>query len=105
MAEKSTKEKEITIELIPAPEPKFGRAYTNFALISHSPWDFTIAFCEAPSITNLERLKQSGGKVEVPNVIEMIISPNFMPQLIEALKINYERYMKQHGEKADEPSS
>jgi hypothetical protein len=105
MAEKPTKEKTITVELIPAPEPKLGRAYANYALISHSPWDFTIAFCEAPSIVNLERLKRIDGKVEIPNIIELVIGPNLMSQLIEALKINYEKYMKQYGEKANEPRS
>ena len=105
MAEKPTKEKEITVELIPAPEPKLGRAYTNFALISHSPWDFTISFCEAPSITGLERLKRSGGKVEIPNIVELIIGPSLMLQLIKALKDNYDKYMKQYGEKIDDPSS
>ncbi len=105
MAEKPTKEKEITVELIPAPEPKLGRVYTNYALISHSPWDFNITFCEVPSIANLDRLKRIGGKVEIPNIVELIIAPNLMPKIIEALKINYEKYMKQYGEKVDEPSN
>jgi hypothetical protein len=105
MAEKPAKETEINVELIPALEPKLGRVYANYALISHSPWDFTITFCEAPSISNLARLKRIGSKVEIPNIVELIIAPNLIPKIIEALKINYEKYMKQYGEKVDEPSS
>jgi hypothetical protein len=98
-------EKEIKVELIPSVEPKLGRAYANYVQISHSPWDFTIRFCEAPSVADIGRLKRSGNKVEIPNIVELIIAPNLIPKIIEALKINYEKYRKEYKEKADEPTS
>jgi hypothetical protein len=99
------KEKEITIELIPSLEPKLGRVYANYAQISHSPWDFTIRFCEAPSSADIVRLKRAGGKVEIPNIVEVIMTPGLIPSVLKALKINYEKYMKAYEGKADEPSS
>lgn len=112
MAEKAPGEQEIQIELIPSMEPKLGREYINYAQVSHSPWDFTIRFCQAPSIADLVRLKRPAGgkigpnlKVEIPSTIELIVSPEFLPKIIEALKINYDKYLKQNKEGADEPGS
>ena len=98
-------EKEIQVELIPSLEPKLGRAYANYVQISHSPWDFTIRFCQAPSVADVVRLKRPGNKVEIPNIVELIIAPDLMPAIIEVLKIQYEKYLKEYKEKADEPTS
>jgi len=113
MAEKPPEEQEVQIELIPSMEPRLGREYVNYAQVAHSPWDFTIRFCQAPSLADIVRLKRPAGgkigpnlKVEIPSTIELIVSPEFLPKIIEALKINYEKYLKtKKKEGIDEPGS
>jgi hypothetical protein len=80
-----------------------GRAYANFVQVSHSPFDFTIRFCEAPSSADIGRIsgikEQEDAHIEISNVVELIVAPNLLPQLIEALQKNYEKYLKQYGAK------
>lgn len=104
VAKKETKtiEKKIKIDLIPSLESKLGRAYVNYASISHSPFDFSIRFCEAPSLADAARIKgDRDATLEIPTIIELVMTPNLIPKIIEALKINYEKYQKQFEEKAD----
>lgn len=105
LAKIADEDKEIQIELIPSLEPKLGRVYANYVQVSHSPYDFTIRFCEAPSVADIVRLKGNRKKVEVPNIVELIIPPDLMPQIIEALKINYEKYLKAYKEKENETNN
>jgi hypothetical protein len=98
------KEKGITVEFIPSLEPKLGRAYANYAQVSHSPWDFTVRFCEAPPSADIPRLIQSGEKeIEIPNVVEIVMAPDLIPLVIRALTTNYEKYINTYKVKADEP--
>lgn len=106
MAEKSSKEeKEIQIELVPSTESKLGREYINYAQVSHSPWDFTIKFCQTPAMVDILKLKRSAGKAEIPTIVELIIAPDFLPKIIKALQTNYDRYLTEQKEKDGEPSS
>jgi hypothetical protein len=69
--ETETKEKRIQIELIPSLEPRLGRAYANYVQISHSPFDFTIRFCEAPSTADIARNEEFEKGVKIPNIVEV----------------------------------
>jgi hypothetical protein len=109
MAEKSKKEvvrkeRAITVEFIPSLDPKLGKVYANYAQISHSPWDFTVRFCEAPPSADLPRLIKPGEKnIEIPNVVEVVMAPDLIPLVISALTTNYEKYIKTYKVKVDEP--
>jgi hypothetical protein len=101
MAEKPPKEQTVEVEIIPSLEPKLGREYVNFASVSFSPFDFTLTFCQAPSMADIVRLKHAeGGKlpstlnVDVPSTIKIIVSEEVLLQLIDALKINHEKFLK-----------
>jgi hypothetical protein len=104
MAEKPN-EKEITVDFIPSLEPKLGKVYVNFAQVSHSPWDFTIKFCIAPPGVDIPRLHKSGEKyIELPNIVELIVGPDFVPLIIAALQENYDKFIKTYKVKQDEPT-
>jgi hypothetical protein len=83
------------LQLIPNLPAKLGRVYSNFVEISHSPWDFTLRFCDAPPGSDVPRLKlKDGNKVEIPTTIEVIIPVNLMSGLIEALQAQNKTYLE-----------
>ena len=84
----------LNIQLLPDLEPRLGKIYSNYISISHSPFDFTLRFCDAPSGGDIVRLKKGKNiPIEIPNLVDVVISPDMMPNLIEALKENYELYL------------
>lgn len=97
---KATLEKDVDLinfKLLPGLEPRLGRIYSNYISISHSPFDFVLRFCEAPPEGDIVRLKKGKNlQIEIPNLVDVVISPNMMPNLIAALKENYELYIKNY---------
>jgi hypothetical protein len=94
------KKKTVKVELVPSLQPKGGRIYSNFMQISHSPWDFTVRFCDAPPGGNIPRTNKDL-KFEIPNLVEIIIPVNVMPGLIGALQTHLEKYEKAYGKKTE----
>ena len=101
ISEKKIKGKSDELELIPSLEPRLGRVYSNFAWISHSPWDFTIRFCDAPPGGDAARLRQ-GTKLTVPSVVDVVVPVEVLPSLISALQTNYEEFLKAYRKVTDE---
>lgn len=97
---KNGKKEEAQVQLTPNLPAKLGRVYSNFIEISHSPWDFTVRFCDAPPGSDIPRLRK-GDKVEVPTIVEVVIPVNLMPGLIKALSEQNEKYLKQMKEAHD----
>ena len=61
-----------------------GGVWSNFAVVSHSPYEFTIDFA---------RLEFDGDSASTGSVVQRVsVSPLFITQLIEALQTNWERY-------------
>lgn len=89
----ANKVKQIKVELVPNLTSKFGRVYSNFIQVSHSPWDFTLRFCDAPPGGDIPRLRQ-GNKVEIPTLAEVVIPVTLISPLIRALNDQNEKYIK-----------
>lgn len=98
MADKTKKEvpkKEPTMfKLLPSFEPKLGRVYSNYVQISHSQYEFTIRFGDAPSGEALLRLKR-GDTIEIPNIVEILVVPELIPAIMNALDTNYKKFLSQ----------
>jgi len=90
--------KSVQLKLIPALPAKLGRIYSNFAEISHSPFDFTIRFCDSPPASDILKLKK-GNELEVPTVVEVVLPVNVIPGLINALSAQNEKYLKTYQPK------
>jgi hypothetical protein len=92
---RETKKKETKkpIQFIPSLEPKLGRIYSNYVSVSHSPWDFTIRFSDAPPFGDISRLAKDG-VVEIPNLVEIIIPINLMPKLVDVFRENLNQFQK-----------
>ncbi len=98
---KKEKQKAKPIEMVPSLQSDSGRVYSNFISVSHSPWDFTLRFCDAPPGGDVERLAEKG-KLVAPTKAEVIIPVNVMPELINVLKDQLEKYEKIYGEATGE---
>lgn len=85
--------KEIRVQLVPNINSKLGRVYSNFVQVSHSPWDFTLRFCDAPPGGDVPKLKK-GDMVEIPTIVEVVIPVILMSGLIKALNVQNEKYVK-----------
>ena len=100
MADKQAKEgpkdfEEITVELTPTGEPSMGRIYANYVQVSHSPWEFTVRFCLAPAGADIKKsVKQDTNTVEIPIIIDVMISPTLIKPIIKALQINFDKFEK-----------
>lgn len=103
MADKTKKAvpKEEAITIIPSLEPKLGRVYSNYVQVSHTKLDFTIRFGDAPPGGDVPRIRQ-GNKITIPNIVEIVVVPNLIPEIIKALETNYNRFLEQFGDIAKE---
>jgi hypothetical protein len=81
------------VKIIPSLHPKLGRIYSNHLSVSHSPWDFTLRFSDAPPFGDISRLAIEG-VVEIPNLVEIVIPANLMPKVVDALRENLNHFQK-----------
>lgn len=65
---------------ITLPEQHRGGVWSNFAVVTHSPYEFTIDFA---------RLEPGGGAIVVSRVN---LSPLMVSQLLDALQDNWAKY-------------
>lgn len=71
------------------------KKYTNIAVVRNTEHDFIIDFCfnEPPSIDELETI-QIEGKHTIPIDIRLVMSPSFVPRLLNAIQTQWDRYAK-----------
>ncbi|MFZ0052956.1 MAG: DUF3467 domain-containing protein [Desulfobaccales bacterium] len=87
------------LKVILSLEPKLGRAYANYVQVSHSQYDFTIRFGDGPPGVDVPRLRQ-GDTITIPNIAEIIVSPEIIPGIIGALDSNYKKFLKKFRDAA-----
>lgn len=94
MGKKSHDMEKLAVELKSDKQPKMGRVYSNFVEMSHSPWDFTMRFCLAPTSADLPKKDAKKNVVELvaPTIVDVIVPPVLVPAIISALQTNYNEY-------------
>lgn len=95
--------KQINFTIIPddtAPGPP--RAYANFAAVAHTPFDFTITFCEVMPLSEREiREAEADHTVRAPVKARVVMPVQFIPTLIAALQENLRIFSESHTPPAD----
>jgi hypothetical protein len=79
--------KQVNFTIIPDEQPGEPRTYANFCSISHTPFDFTLTFCEVMPLS--ERDVQAAEKektVRAPVRSRVVVPVQFVPNLIAALQ-------------------
>jgi hypothetical protein len=81
--------KQINFTIVPADDAADGapRTYANFCSIAHTPFDFTLTFCEVMPLSEKE-IKEAEAEhvVRAPVRGRIVVPVQFVPNLIAALQ-------------------
>jgi hypothetical protein len=82
-----TERKQINFTIVPE-EPASGpRTYANFCSIAHTPFDFTLTFCEVMPLSEKElREAEAEHIVRAPVRVRVVVPVQFVPNLVAALQ-------------------
>lgn len=88
--------KRVDFPIVPAEEETaLPRVYSNFCAIQHSPYDFTLTFCEVLPLTERDLARaQQAGAVAAPVKARLVIPIQMVPGLIGALDENFRRFQQ-----------
>ncbi|MCC7417509.1 MAG: DUF3467 domain-containing protein [Acidobacteria bacterium] len=79
--------KQINFTIVPGETAAAGRTYANFCAIAHTPFDFTLTFCEVMPLTEREiKAAETDHVVEAPVRVQVVVPVQFVPNLIAALQ-------------------
>jgi hypothetical protein len=98
-------QKQINFTIVPdddAVEPQ--RIYANFCAIAHTPFDFTLTFCEVTPLSPRDIQHAEAEHVVRAPVRARIVAPvQFIPNLIAALQEHFRLYTETYGGGAQGP--
>ena len=90
--------KQVNFTIVPDDDTGVSRVYSNFCAIHHSPFDFTLTFCDMQPLTEREvQSAQSTGVVRAPVRARMVVPVQMVPGLISALQENFRIYQESAG--------
>ncbi|SVA56620.1 uncharacterized protein METZ01_LOCUS109474 [marine metagenome] len=82
--------KQVNFTIVPDEASDSRRTYANFCAISHTPFDFTLTFCEVLPPTERDVRESVGEKILKAPVRSRIVVPMaFIPNLINALQEHF----------------
>ena len=96
--------KQINFTIVPDDGPAEGgekpapRTYANFCSIAHTPFDFTLTFCEVMPLTEREiRDAEAEHVVRAPIRAKIVVPVQFVPNLISALQEHWRVYSESYS--------
>ena len=79
--------KQINFTIVPDEQPGETRIYANFCSIAHTPFDFTLTFCEVMPLSEKEvREAETQHVVRAPVRARIVVPVQFLPNLMAALQ-------------------
>ena len=82
-----TEKKQINFTIVPDEKPGDPRTYANFCSIAHTPFDFTLTFCEVMPLSEKElKAAESEHIVRAPVRVRVVVPVQFVPTLVQALQ-------------------
>ena len=79
--------KQINFTIVPDETSDQPRTYANFCAISHTPFDFTLTFCEVlPPSEKAVREAATDRVLRAPVRSRIVVPMGFVPSLISALQ-------------------
>jgi hypothetical protein len=92
-----TDRKQINFTIVPEDGGNEPRTYANFCAVNHTPFDFTLTFCEVMPLSEKEiREAESDHIVRAPIRARLVLPVQFVPTLIAALQENMRIYAESH---------
>ena len=93
-----TDRKQINFTIVPDDTGDLPRTYANFCAISHTPFDFTLAFCEVLPLSERDIQKADAEHVvRAPVRAKMVVPLQVVPNLIAALQEHMRVYAESTG--------
>jgi hypothetical protein len=95
----SDQPKQVNFTIVPAEESSENttRTYSNFCAIAHTPFDFTLTFCEVMPLSEKEiRDAESEHVVRAPVRAKIVVPVQFIPNLIGALQEHMRVYSESY---------
>ena len=75
-----------------------ARVYANFCGVAHTPFDFTLTFCEVMPLSEKEiRAAETDQTVRAPIKARVVMPVQFVPTLIAALQENLRIFTESHA--------
>ena len=79
--------KQINFTIVPDDAGDSPRTYANFCAISHTPFDFTLSFCEVQPLSQKDiEAAESDNLVKAPVRARVVVPVQFLPNLVAALQ-------------------
>ena len=79
--------KQINFTIVPDDKDETRRTYANFCAISHTPFDFTLSFCEVQPLSQKDiEAAESDNLVKAPVRAKIVLPLQVVPNLIAALQ-------------------
>ena len=94
----SEERKQINFTIVPEESGDSPRTYANFCAISHTPFDFTLTFCEVLPLSEKDiREAEADHVVRAPVRARIVLPVQVMPTLITAMQ----EHMRIYSESAN----
>lgn len=85
--------RQINFTIVPADPGGTERSYANFCGVSHTPFDFTLTFCEVQPLSEQDlTLAQQEHVVKAPVRVRVVVPVQIVPSLIAALQDQLRSY-------------
>jgi hypothetical protein len=90
--------KQINFTIVPDDSGNEPRSYANFCSIAHTPFDFTLTFCEVMPLTEKE-IKGAAAEhvVRAPVRAKIVVPVQFVPNLIAAMQEHWRVFSETHS--------
>lgn len=83
----------INFTIVPDETPGEPRIYANFCSIAHTPFDFTLTFCEVMPLSDKEiQTAEADHVVRAPVRAKIVVPVQFVPNLVAALQEHWRVY-------------
>ena len=97
--------KQINFTIVPDDTSVEPRTYANFCAVNHTPFDFTLTFCEVQPLSEKEiREAENDHVVRAPVRARLVLPVQFIPGLIAALQDNLRVYSDSHSPNPQPPA-
>jgi hypothetical protein len=78
---------QVNFTIVPADAGGIDRTYANFCGVSHTPFDFTLTFCEVQPLSEQDiQLAQQEHVVKAPVRVRVVVPVQIVGSLISALQ-------------------
>ncbi len=90
--------KSVNFTIIPEEDTTTPRVYSNFCSIQHSPFDFTLTFCDMQPMGEREvREAEATHTVKAPVKARLVVPVQMVPGLVAALQENFRLFQEAYG--------